>query len=263
MSVVAEAEQVYTVEVEMADGTRTVVQVRGDTAGEAYRQARDTPGVRRVGRVTAGSRGPEGSRGNSAARSGNNPVRPGVASAHRQASPEAPASPAHRGQLLGLAISGPRLVRETRAPGGERPFAHLQPPPPRPEPIHPPKPVKVAVAQPAVVTAQVAVSASAPATTVTRQPATAGTVPTQPATSTTPALGDREYRIVKSRRKDGLPYLLQRGTWGQVGTKRVFASTWEKGFDAREKAEAHQAWAERMAAEIAEFNRDLAESSDE
>jgi hypothetical protein len=267
MSVVAEAEQVYSVDVEMADGTRTTVRVHGANPGEAFRQARETPGVRRVGRVTVGDRGAVYDRPATPQRPQNSAPRPGVTGARGQGAPEAPLSAAHRGQLLGLSINGPRLVREARPTGGERPFAHLQPPPPRPEPLVPPKPVaaRPAPLNPfAPVNAPVSTSASVSAASVSMQSATAATVPAQPATATgTAAATDREYRIVKSRRKDGMPYLLQRGTWGQHGAKRVFASTWEKGFETREKAEHHQAWAERMAAEIAEFNRDLAESEAE
>jgi hypothetical protein len=134
---------------------------------------------------------------------------------------------AHRGQLLGNVISGPRIVRDARLSGGERPFAHLQPPPPRPEPIHPPKPKNAPRAVIAPVAPVVARDAAATASAAV------------------------DYRIVKSRRKDGLPYLLQRGSWTTQGAKRVFDAGWEKGFETREQAEKHQAWLIEMAAQSA------------
>ncbi|HEX8914797.1 MAG TPA: hypothetical protein VF796_20765, partial [Humisphaera sp.] len=101
-------------------------------------------------------------------------------------------------------------------------------------PPAPPKPVVVA---PAPVVAKAPQPAAVPASAPAAAPS-----PTTPV----------EYRIHKSRRKDGLPYLLQRGTWSQVGTKRIFAVDWEKGFAERPQAEKHQAWLEEMAREAAE-----------
>ena len=60
--------------------------------------------------------------------------------------------------------------------------------------------------------------------------------------------------IVKSRRKDGQPYYLQRGIWTTQGSKRTFDSNWEKGFDTREAAEKHQAWVVEMAAQSADVS---------
>jgi hypothetical protein len=235
--------QMYSVDVEMENGSRTVVQVEAESSSEAYRQARETPGVRRVGRVTEGIR-----HTHSSSQTASRPSvreekvsRPGNSAAHQQQAPEAPLSPQHRGQLLGNMISGPRIVRDARVLGGERPFAHLQPPPPRVEPVRPPPKLKAkararAAAEAAAAAAAVEVAAPQPAPVAAVPPAAPGT----------------DYRIVKSRRKDGQPYLLQRGTWTTQGTKRTFAAQWEKGFDTREQAEKHQAWVIEMAAQSAD-----------
>jgi hypothetical protein len=218
--------RMYSVDVELENGARTVVQVEAESSSDAYRQARETANVRRVGRVTEGVRNTHSAATETPRREEER--RPGEDRARTQRAPERQMSPAHRGQLLGNMIAGPRVVREARVVGGERPFAHLQPPPPRPEPIRPP--VKPAKAKTTV--------AAAP------QPKAVAVV--------APAVPGTDYRVVKSRRKDGQPYLLQRGTWSTQGTKRTYAAEWEKGFDTREQAEKHQAWLLEMASDHAE-----------
>ena len=56
--------------------------------------------------------------------------------------------------------------------------------------------------------------------------------PPQPAAQATAV----EYRIMKSRRQTGEPYLLQRGKWQTENGKRVFRVESEKGFATREEA---------------------------
>ena len=53
---------------------------------------------------------------------------------------------------------------------------------------------------------------------------------------------------VLARDPEHLNAYLQRGFWSNQGSKRVFDSKWEKGFDTREAAEKHQAWVLEMAA---------------
>ena len=243
MSILMAAERVYSVDAEMADGSRRVVQVEAGTSGEAYRQVRDRPDVRRVGKVTEGVRSTpfdaSAAQGRPAADRRPDAARPGSATPHPQQSPDHTVPPADRVKSLGFQLSGPRVVLDSKVKAGERPFAGLALPPdwkpPPPPPPAPPKPVVVA---PPPVVAKAPQAAAAPAAEPAPAPA-GGAVPI-------------EYRIHKSRRKDGLPYLLQRGTWSQVGTKRTFTVDWEKGFAERPQAEKHQAWLEEMAREAAE-----------
>src|SRR5258708_37867600 len=115
----------------------------------------------------------------------------------------APPRPAEREQkgddrraALGYAISGPRVVIDVQRRAGEKPFKHLQPPPERPEV---PKPAKQELTAP-----QNRVE-------VTSQSDDAIT---------------RAYRIVKSRRRDGQPYLLPRGLGRGRDGRRSFAGDW-------------------------------------
>jgi hypothetical protein len=269
-AVMTMAEQVYSVDVEMADGARKVLQFRTDNPGAAFRQARETPGVRRVGRVTVGSRTehaeagrpspvvgralPAGETSGRAQSAGETVTsrranRPGSATRHQQQAPEAPVSEGHRGQILGQQITGPRLVRDARLLGGERPFANL-PRPNRPDPVAPPprKPKRAELeAEAAAARAREAAEQAAKAQAVEARAAEA-----QTKADATTATGERAYRIVKSRRKDGPPYLLQRGTWKQQGTKRVFEANWEKGFEVRDQAEKHLEWLEQHESEAAQ-----------
>jgi hypothetical protein len=61
-----------------------------------------------------------------------------------------------------------------------------------------------------------------------------------------------EYRVVRSRRTGGQPYLLQRGTWSDRDGKRTFKLDWEKGFDERDKADRHLQWVQQSELELAE-----------
>jgi len=230
-----------------------VLQFRGENPGAAFRQARETPGVRRVGRVTVGSRTEHTA--NAAAASPaprreegrrDDNGRPGSGKRHSQQAPEAPVSTDHRGQLLSQPITGPRLVRDARY-GGERPFANI-PKPDRPDPVAPPvrKP-KRAELEAAAAAAQQEAAAREAAEAAARAAASATTSADENAAS------EPAYRIVKSRRKDGSPYLLQRGTWKQQGNKRVFEANWEKGFEVREQAEQHLQWLEQHVSETAQI----------
>ena len=60
-----------------------------------------------------------------------------------------------------------------------------------------------------------------------------------------------EYRVIKSRRRDGLPYLVQRGQWQQANGRRTFDVRWEKGFADREAADKHLGWIENNEREMA------------
>lgn len=241
-------ERVYSVDVEMADGTRTVLRLHAGKPSEAFRQARDMPGVRRVGRVTEGARHSDGAPARSPERQPRS-----VGSEHHSKRAAEPATSAERESSLGFSISGPRVVRDTRPTGGERPFAHLQPPPPRPEPVRPPKPPKPSVrqlGQPQIQRDEV------PAVTPPEQEVTEelGLREASGAAAADSTAADRDYRILKSRRRDGLPYLLQWGAWRMQGGKRVFEIVWEKGFASREQADQHQVWREQMRSEMAELN---------
>lgn len=229
-------ERFFTVVVEREDGRTETVRVAGLTPGAAFQQAKQMPGVRRVGKVA------EVGSGNAAvARNGNGTS---AAPGHKSAPARAPGRSeraAGYDPKVGFVITGPRVVVHARPAGGEQPFKHLQAPPEQygpPKPA-PPKPV-VVVAPPAPVPVQPVVA---------EQVKTPVAVASE--TSSAPA-----YRIMKSRRRDGMPYLLQRGTWRDVGGKRVFEANWEKGFPAREQAEQHLGWLE-------EHERDMADSGDE
>jgi hypothetical protein len=201
----------FSVAVEMENGERRTLSVRGESTGGVFQQVKAMPGVRRVGRVSApGDERPANAGGGGTVRreippQSRPPVRP------EQTTEEA------RRALIGHAISGPRVVLDARPSGGEQPFKHLQPPPERPKPpTPPPAPAKAAASK-----------AAAPAR------------PAATAAAAAPVTGEPEYRIVKSRRRDGQPYLLQRGHWQDKGGKRTFTVDWEQGFDTREAAEQH------------------------
>ncbi len=125
-------------------------------------------------------------------------------------------------------ISGPRVVMHDRpVKSGERPFKDLKAAPERPRPAAADPPPRH----------------KAPVHAVEPEP------PTQ--AESTP----REYRIVKSRRQGGEPYLLQRGYWHEQKGKRIFTVEWEKGFPDREKAEKHEEWVKRNEREMAEVDQ--------
>jgi hypothetical protein len=269
MSILMSAERVYSVDVVLQDGTRSVVQIEAESSSDAYRQAKGRTDVRSVGKVTegvryepsSGSPSGSGSSGGGMIRERRNEhqPRPGSAMPHPQQNPDE--SPDQRVQQLGFSISGPRVVRDARHVGGERPFAVLAPLAKSVTTAEPAPQAPVAVPPPSIknnpfVIPPKPVAPPAPAVAPAAKSPAAQTTPASDESAGDTAAGDTsavEYRIVKSRRKDGLPYLLQRGTWKTQGTKRVFASDWEKGFDVREKAEKHQAWLEQMARENAEL----------
>jgi hypothetical protein len=135
---------------------------------------------------------------------------------------------------LNQPLRGPRVVLDARRTGGEQPFKHLQAPPERPKP---PQPVVVQRPAPAPVRHPEPIA----------QPVAQPRQPELPASEESTEL---QYRIIRSRRADGLPYLLQRGTWSQRDGKRIFKLDWEKGFDDRAKAERHLEWVQQSEEEL-------------
>jgi hypothetical protein len=115
---------------------------------------------------------------------------------------------------IAIPLAGPRVVLPAPRGGGEQPFRFLEAPPERPKPAPAPAPV---AAKPAKPSPAAVPSADAPSISA-----------------------DPEYRIVKSRRRDGQPFLLQRGRWQAANGKRTFQVEWEQGFDTREAAEGHR-----------------------
>lgn len=241
MSQVA-VEHFFSVVVEKTDGKTSVLRVSGDSRGDAYKHVQQMDDVRRVGKITEIAEGAaHPSSGGSEPREARHPR-----SEHRETRPSAPAarteaessgsSSSARESLTAKTISGPRLVRAPRPAGGEQPFRHLKAAPGLKEP--PPRPVPVA---------KVPVVVPAPVVAPAIEAESAEAFESVPLTA-------REYRIVKSRRREGHPYLLQRGSWSQLKGKRVFESDWEKGFQEREKAEHHQRWLEEVARETAELD---------
>ena len=227
-------ERFFSVVVEREDGRTETVRVSGLTPGAAFQQAKGMPGVRRVGKVAeVGAGGPPAAR--------NGSPTPGHPSAPAAPAPGRSERAAGYDPKVGFVLTGPRVVVHARPSGGEQPFKHLQAPPEQygpPKPPPPPKPVVVVAPPPPPAPVQPVVAETAKAAPVAEAPSS-------------PA-----YRIMKSRRRDGMPYLLQRGTWRDAGGKRVFEANWEKGFPAREQAEQHLAWLE-------EHERDMAADGDE
>ncbi len=152
------------------------------------------------------------------------------------------------------------MIDAPRRGGFDQPFRrpkppahHVKPAPPKAPPLVL-RPVQSVPTPPAAAPSAVpapAAAATHPATTRPVNNAAADDAATE--TETRPP----EYRIVKSRRQSGEPYLLQRGHWREQKGKRVFEAEWEKGFAEREKAEHHQAWVERNARELAEVNEEV------
>lgn len=215
-------EKSYSVAVEMADGGRRMLTVQGATSGDVFQQVKAMPGVRRVGKVSEESQ----ARIVVAFQHGDGGV---VRAAPQPVEREQKAD--DRRTAIGFAISGPRVVVRDRQTVGERPFKHLQAPPERPKP-------------PASLIQKVVVKSIESA-------ANEETDPQDPRPVTSK---DTQYRIVKSRRRDGEPYLLQRGCWNDAEGKRAFAVAWEKGFEVRDKAEQHQKWVRQVEQELAEVD---------
>jgi hypothetical protein len=219
------SERSYSVMVEMEDGGTKVLSVSGETPGDAFRRAKETAGVRRVGRVSeAGSASNGSGRGSGHGRT-TEPARAPVAR---------PVQPVTLDELTNFTIRGPRVVIHARPGGGERPFKDLQAPPERPDRPRRPEPAP-----------------ARPRTVETAAPVLRNEPVPQPAPE---AASAPEYRVMKSRRKDGQPYLLQRGTWRQEAGKRGFHVAWEKDFPSREAAEKHWRWLEQTERDIADLD---------
>jgi hypothetical protein len=232
-------EKFFSVVAELADGTTQVLSAKGQSSGDAFRQVRERPDVRRVGRVSEIT--PAGF--DNLERSGPQPVRDAAPEARPGAMPGRDSAPIeHKSpNWVGHVISGPRTVVYAPPAGGEQPFKNLNIPPERlakPKPVPPPAP------KPQPVVAKPAPAAPAVASEESSSP-----LP-MPAAETA-----AEYRIYKSRRQDGLPYLLQRGQWQQLKGKRAFDVQWEKGFAEREQAERHLEWVTQNEREMAEFQQ--------
>lgn len=214
-------EKFFSVSVEFNDGTTKSVAARGESHGSVFQQIKQMPGIRRVGKVTE--------------------VTPGVQSAQHGRPSAAQREPRREYQPLGSSainppLRGPRVVLDARRIGGEQPFKHLQAPPERPKPA--PQPV-VQVSQPKRPEPELQ---SPPASPAKGEP----TRLESPESEST----ELEYRIVRSRRAGGHPYLLQRGTWSQRDGKRIFNLDWEKGFEERAKAELHLQWVQQSEQEL-------------
>lgn len=226
-------EKFFSVTVEYKDGTTQTMAARGESQGSVFQQIKQTPGVRRVGKVSE--------------------VSPAVFEAVRHGRPVAAApqlrppgqtGPAFHLDQLNQPLRGPRVVIDARPTGGEQPFKHLQAPPERPRP---PQPV---VQQPP------------PAAPSRREDSPIPRFTDAEPTSTQaehagPA--QLEYRIVRSRRAGGLPWLLQRGSWSGGEGKRTFQLDWEKGFEDRLRAERHRQWVQQSAEELAAVEDEPAE----
>jgi len=239
-------EKFYSVAVEMEDGHRKTLAVKAKGSGQAFASAKAAEGVRRVGKVTeidADDFAHVGKGGTIKEKPADRqPSRDRQGESGRKS--EKPSSPAQRKTLTPAepiaarpsgpyANTGPRIVTHVRTRTGEQPFKHLQAPPERPKPPAPP-----------AAPAKKSNAAKAAATKVTKadkpaKPKAAKALAKKSSEKKAPA--DDNTRIVKSRRQDGPPYLLQLGAWKEVGGKRVFTVESEKGFDTREAAEAAMA----------------------
>lgn len=230
----------FSVLAEKQDGTTKLMPAKGNTPGEAFQQVKQTPGVRRVGKVREISpadyeallHGREPAGMESSARHDRHP-----AGSSAEPSPQPGRVDVH------FKLKGPSVVLDARPSGGEQPFKNLNIPPERLKPYRPPAPPPITPIRPTV---NATPSPVVPAALV-KQAAPAA-VEAEPAESTEP--GELEYRILKSRRAGGAPYILQRGHWEQQKGKRVFKVDWEKGFEDREKADAHVDWVRRHAEEL-------------
>lgn len=225
-------EKFFSVSVEFNDGTTKAVPARGESNASVYQQIKQMPGVRRVGKVAE--------------------ISPAAHEAVKHGRPSAPDPEPRRPIEVGVAslnqpLRGPRVVLDARPVGGEQPFKHLQAPPERPKPPQPviQQPPPARRPEPA---AHVVAPQAREAFTKRAEP-----VPAQPKSAEPSEL---EYRIVRSRRAGGPPYLLQRGTWSQRDGKRIFKLDWEKGFDDRAKAEEHLEWVRQSAQELADVEEE-------
>lgn len=258
-------ERFFSVSVELSDGRSTQLKVRGDSPAEVFKDVRARSDVRRVGKVTeigedafhsdrplptvtpvrASGPAPAAVKSASVKSVSNEP------SAEPSFDPRTP-----REAIIGFTISGPRVVRSSRPLGYEQPFKNLKAPAGAVAEPLPPEPARPVFSPFGPVKGPVANDPSRPSVFARPAPALIEPAPAPApiAEETVSAPTTREYRIVKSRRQTGEPYLLQRGNWMQIKGKRVFEVEWEKGFESREKAEKQQAWLEQMAKEAAELN---------
>ena len=236
------AEKFFSVVAELADGSTKVVPVRAEAAGAAFREVRVRADVRRVGRVTEITPDAYEHLERGEQPPANEPA-PRPSGAERRAEPSAaePPTERHSARWVDHVISGPRTVVYVPPRGGEQPFKHLVAPPERPKPPAP-APQPGAAQQP---------PAAAKAPAARDQAALPADAPSLPL----PATAETEYRISKSRRQDGLPYLLQRGRWQQLMGKRAFEVQWEKGFEGREQAERHLEWVKQTERELTDFQQ--------
>ena len=239
-------EKFYSAAVELQGGEHKTIRVHGPSLSAVFQQLKAMPGVRRVGKVSELS-SPDApihtERAHHApaahAKSAHSKTSHGKAS-HDHESSAQPKSGEFRS-------SGPRVVIHAQRSGG------LQPPPPRRKPLHPAKiktpalMLKYPVAHAPVAKAPVAKPA-APVEVPQSTPAAVDA-----AADATP----HEYRVTKSRRQSGDPFLLQRGSWYEAKGKRTFVVDWEKGFQDREKAEKHQAWLERTQQELSDVDTNV------
>jgi hypothetical protein len=231
----------FSVVAELEDGTSKVLPVRAGAPGEAFRRAREVPGVRRVGRVVEISEAALADLGQGRAAAVQAPA------AQQQPVKTNPESRALR-PVVPHVISGPRTVVYAPPARGEQPFKNFTVPPERLKPAEAPKPQPAKVIAPPKPVAQ-------PKPAIEPKPA-AAVAAVQPAESDdsmriSQSPSPTEYRIVKSRRRDGLPYLVQRGQWQQVNGRRTFDMQWEKGFADRDAAEKHLGWIEHNEREMA------------
>ncbi len=247
-------ERFFAVSVEFTDGRSGQLKVRGESPAEAFKDVRARADVRRVGKVVPiDEQAFHSDRPTAAAKV----VRPSPVSPSKSPAGNSPVEPSFDGGTsreshMGFTISGPRVVRDAKRLGYEQPFKNLRARPgsvsvePQPEPS---KPVFSPFGPAKGPTANDSSRPSVFAKPVAEQPAAEETADTSSTDAVT-----REYRIVRSRRQSGEPFLLQRGIWAQVKGKRVFEVEWEKGFDTREKAEKQQAWLGQMVQEASELD---------
>jgi hypothetical protein len=223
----------FSVVAELEDGTSKVLPVRAGSSGEAFRHARDQAGVRRVGRVAEIAEPVFAALGEGRAVAAVAQARL-VQEQPEKTNPDSPPRPS-----VPHVISGPRTVVYAPPARGEQPFKNFTVPPERLAVDAPkPQPAKLAVAKPTPIAAVAATPAAAP-------------VESDDSMRISQAPSATEYRIVKSRRRDGLPYLVQRGQWQQANGRRTFDVQWEKGFADREAADKHLGWIEHNEREMA------------
>lgn len=237
-------EKFFSVLAERQDGTTKLMPAKGNTPGDAFQQVKQMPGVRRVGKVREISPADY-----EALLHGREPVGMAAPARHDRHPAGSTAEPSPQpGRVdVHFKLKGPRVVLDARPTGGEQPFKNLNIPPERLKPYKPPQPPPpppVPVGPAAAVPPPLP-QAAAPAKDVAPAGRAEAVAPAESAES-----AESEYRVLKSRRAGGSPYILQRGHWHQQKGKRIFKVDWEKGFEDREKAELHIDWVRRHAEEL-------------